>query len=535
MRGTASVFKFVFTISAFLAASVIGCSDDNHSNGCDPAKGDRCSCDIDDATTCPGGFLCRPSGGDNVCEPEGTAGRIPSCLDPSGLDVFAAEADNALSVSWKVNGMIDFSGGFDVLYGTSAATLDQKITVGPDARRATIAPLDNGVSYFISVAPLGANGMGSFVSCQVAGIPHVLAFNPDGVVNAVKNGDQGDPDLASNAMGTALYVAFEDENAIALVTSGNFGDAWSEVKTITMSGQNPAIAVRDAVTDEKGVLLKPELLYSTWEEGGNILFAIFDPELGTFSAPVTIGKGTNPDITLGVDRIHVAFVDGAIIHHAGSKDDGKTFGVPVAVSGSLVNAKAPSIAVHPTSGGVLIAWDAIEGAGDSNAYSATSKDGGESFAMPVRIDDDKMGQNQLNVSAAVDPQTGEFFATWEDRRGGANVFFSTSKDGGASWAPNVDVGAGLGGDQFHPRAVVDVAGNVYVALQDTTNGQRVVFSRFNENGTFDPPLAPSTVAGQGGVVGDHPSVATDLFGTIYVAWEENRNGPDLDVVFARAD
>jgi len=82
---------------------------------------------------------------------------------------------------------------------------------------------------------------------------------------------------------------------------------------------------------------------------------------------------------------------------------------------------------------------------------------------------------------------------------------------------------------------VDVAGNVYVALQDTTNGQRVVFSRFNENGTFDPPLAPSTVAGQGGVVGDHPSVATDLFGTIYVAWEENRNGPDLDVVFARAD
>jgi hypothetical protein len=155
--------------------------------------------------------------------------------------------------------------------------------------------------------------------------------------------------------------------------------------------------------------------------------------------------------------------------------------------------------------------------------------------MPVRIDDDMMGQNQTNISVAVDPQTGEFFATWEDRRGGANVFFSTSKDGGMTWAANVDVGAGLGGDQFHPQAVVDVAGNVYVAFFDTTNGQRVVFSRFNENGTFDPPLAPSTVAGQSGVVGDYPSVATDLFGTIYVAWEENRNGPNLEVVFARAD
>ncbi|WP_434042569.1 MULTISPECIES: hypothetical protein [Sorangium] len=103
--------------------------------------------------------------------------------------------------------------------------------------------------------------------------------------------------------------------------------------------------------------------------------------------------------------------------------------------------------------------------------------------------------------------------------------FATSDDGGQSWSPNVAVGAGLGGDQFDPQAVVDVASNVYVAFQDTTDGQKVVFSRFNEEGTFDPPLAPSTKGGQEGIVGDYPSVATDLFGTVYVAWEENRGGP----------
>jgi len=65
------------------------------------------------------------------------------------------------------------------------------------------------------------------------------------------------------------------------------------------------------------------------------------------------------------------------------------------------------------------------------------------------------------------------------------------------WAGKIGVGAGLGGDQFRPQAIVDVAGNVYVAFFDTTDGQKVVFSRFNEQ-AFDPPLAPSSVAGIAG-------------------------------------
>jgi hypothetical protein len=146
------------------------------------------------------------------------------------------------------------------------------------------------------------------------------------------------------------------------------------------------------------------------------------------------------------------------------------------------------------------------------------------------VDDDAQGQNQTNISIAVDPQTGMLYATWEDRRGGANVYFASSDDAGANWTDNVDVSAGLGGDQFRPKAVIDVASNVYVAFHDTTDGQRVVFSRFNEEGTFDPPLAPSSQAGAGGVVGDYPTVTADRYGTVYVAWQENRG-----ILFARAE
>ncbi|UQA57210.1 sialidase family protein [Polyangium aurulentum] len=518
---------------AVLAA--VGCGDTENGGGCDPTKGDSCACDIANAASCPGGYVCRPSGDKNVCEPEGTAGRIPSCQDPNGLDVYAAEADGALSVSWKVNGNLDAAGGFEVRYGTASGTHDQTLKVGSEARRATITPLDNDKIYYVVVAPLAAGGMSSFVSCQVAGIPHELAFGLDVVVNEVTEGNQGDPDLAANIDGSRLYLAWENGGAVGLAISKDFGDTWAEAKPVSASGTNPAIVVHDAVVDKDGKVLKPEMLHVTWEEGGKILFSTFDPAEGSYSAPLTVGSGTSPDIALGLDRVHVAYVENNAIQHASALDGAAAFEVPIAISGGLTKTQAPSVTVHPTSGDVIVAWDALEGAGDSNVYSATSKDAGMTFDTPVRIDDDKQGQNQTNVSVTSDPQTGELFATWEDRRGGANVFFSTSKDGGATWATNIDVGAGLGGDQFHPRAVVDVAGNVYVAFQDTTNGQRVVFSRFNEDGTFDPPLAPSTVAGAGGVVGDFPTVATDVFGTVYVAWEENRNGPDLEVVFGRAD
>ncbi|WP_434041342.1 MULTISPECIES: hypothetical protein [Sorangium] len=530
--------NFVVGILFAFGSIVPGCGggdDEDKKPACSPASGDRCACDAADATSCPGGFLCRPSGDGDACVPEGTAGRVPSCLNADGLDVFAAEADGALSVSWKVNGAIDSTEGFEVRYGSAAGDYNQAVTVGSEVRRATIDPLENGTTYFVVVAALGADGRASFVSCELEAIPHVLAFAGDVVVNATTGGDQRSPDLASNLDGTRLYLAWEDKGAVALAVSTDFGDGWIATELVAASGQAPALAVRDAVIDDAGNVLRPELLYLAWEDDGQIMVSSYDPAAATFSTPVGVATGTSPDVALGLDGVHVAFADDGTIRHAASFDGAATFGEPAAVSVGLTNARAPSVAVHPTSGDVLVAWDAIEGAGDSNVYSAVSADGGATFGVPVRIDDDPMGQNQLNVSVAADPQTGELFASWEDRRGGANVYFATSDGGGQSWSPNVDVGAGLGGDQFHPQAVVDVASNVYVAFQDTTDGQKVVFSRFNEEGTFDPPLAPSTKAGQGGVVGDYPSVATDLFGAVYVAWEENRGGPDLDVVFARAE
>jgi hypothetical protein len=502
---------------------------------------DLASCDPSAQAPCPGGFVCRPvASGGAVCEPSETAGRIPSCIDSQGIDVFAVEANSALSVTWNVNASLDLAGGFEVAYGTTSKQYGANVRVGADVREATLAPLPNGTPHFVAIRALSAGGQPTFTSCEVSATPHVLAFSQDRLVTAQATGAQQRSALASNLEGSRQYLAWEEGGRIALAQSTDFGNTWSGIPLTSGGTQTtPAVAIREAVftTPTDGgtpTEVSPEYAFIAWQEGGSVRVARYRAN-GGFDAPVTVGSGTAPALAVGPHSVQVVYENGGTILHAASSNEGGTFSTPVKISGDTTNAHAPSIAVHPLSGDVAVGWHAQRGGGDSNVYFAASKDEGRTFGTVTRIDDDAQGLNQLNVSIAVDPRSNELYATWEDRRGGANVYFSLSASGGATWARNVDVGAGLGGDQFRPRAVVDVARNVYVTFQDTTSGARVVFTRFNATGSFDPPLQPSRTAGSGGMVGDRPAVATDRYGTVYLAWEENRGGPTARIVFSRAE
>jgi hypothetical protein len=509
------------------------CVADSDGTGyCEPLK----SCDAGDPASCPGGFLCRPSAaGGSVCEPEITAGRIPACLDSAGIDVFAVEANGALSVTWNVNGAIDSAGGFEVAYGTTMDMLTNPTRVNANTRETVLAPLNNGTAYYVVVRALGAGGGVAFTSCQVVATPHVLKFQPDLVVNANTAGSQQNPDIVSNLEGSVIYMAWDDGSRVFFARSTNFGDAWGEIPFPSGSGQTvPSLAIREAITN-MGTLVRPAAVFAAWVEGGSVRVARYRVVENAFDAPVTVGPGGAPDIAVTGDLVHVTYSNAAKIYYASSNDDAVSFSTPREMQGSTTMAAAPSVAVDILNGAVYVGWHAILGGGDSNVYLVASQDRGANFGGVVRIDDDTMGLNQTNLSLAVDPRDHEVYATWEDRRGGANVYFSLSSNGGMTWARNIDVGAGLGGDQFNPMAVIDAAGNVYVAFQDTTQGARVVFSRFNAMGSFDPPLVPSTRAGMAGVVADRPSVTTDRYGTVYLAWHENRLGPTNEIVFSRAE
>jgi hypothetical protein len=255
-----------------------------------------------------------------------------------------------------------------------------------------------------------------------------------------------------------------------------------------------------------------------------------------FDAPLALAEGANPDVVAGPNAVHIAFEDGGEIFVASVDPDTLAFEAPVRVDTGSGEVHAPAIAAHLETGHVYVAYHARRGPGDSDVYANVSTDGGATFGdEEARIDDDATGQNQLNISIAVDQRTNQLLATWEDRRGGANIFFALSEDNGLTWGTNIETGAGLDGDQFTPRAVVDPGRNSYVIFIDTSDGQKPMFSRFNPDRTFDPPLPVSTAAGAAGAAAQNPAVAIDKFGSIFVTWSENRGSPDIDVYFARAE
>lgn len=472
-------------------------------------------------------------------------GRIPGCTTENGIDLFAAEADQVLGLSWTNVGGWDHAGGYRVRWGTAEGSHPDSIDVAcPDAYcEHSLSGLANDVTYHVVVDALDSGGSPTETSCEVAARPHALVFGEDLQVNPDSAESLEFPDLAAQRHGYPVFLAWVEAGAVRVARSDDLGDSWSAPSGVGTPGtqSRPSLAFRDAVLDGDGDVIRPPLLFLAWSEAGNVKLARGTFPDGTdgaleLGAPVDLGTGTVPDVTAGPWSVHVAFQSGTEIRAVRSSADTIAFGAPVRVDTDAGTAAAPSIAVDGAQGWVYVGYHGTRGPGDSNAYANVSTNGGLSFRpAEVRIDDDATGQNQLNVSIAVDDRTGVALATWEDRRGGANVYFSRSLDGGVTWSPNVQTGAGLSGDQFTPRAAVDPGRNVYVVFIDSTNGRRPMFTRFNPNGSFDPPLPVSTQAGTGGAAANDPAVALDAYGTIYVTWTENRGSPDQDVFFARAE
>ena len=543
----------IFTVLFLTACG--GCNEREHRDECDlgdpstcPA-GERCvddrgisvceeleSCDPAVPGDCPGGYICRPLGDRAVCEPELSAGRIPHCIDSEGIDVFAVEAYEALSVSWNVRGDFDHRGGFLVEYGVASQDYHGDREVDSDVRHINLRGLDNGVTHYVVVHALDPDGDITHTSCELDAVPRMLEFQPEVLVSESGSGDQLAPAIASTTDGHRIYLVWEDGSRIVSSLSTDFGDTWDTAQPVAPgSGQsNPDVAVRQEIRDGDGDLILRELAYIAWEESGEIWITSYDPEDDEFDEPTRVASGNRPAIAVTSDVVHVVFEDGGDILHTLSEDRGVSFDSPVVISSGVNDSSHPAMATSIFTDDVFVGWHGYRGSGDSDIYAVRSLNGGISFDEFRQVDDDPGGNNQRHVSINVNERSQTVYASWEDRRGGANVYFSWSDDWGESWEDNIDVGAGMGGDQFRPQAVVDVAGNVYVAMQDTSSGRRVVFSRFNAEGSFDPPLIPSGQAGAAGVVADNPAVAADHYGAVFVAWEEDRHG-NVDIFFARAE
>ena len=141
-------------------------------------------------------------------------------------------------------------------------------------------------------------------------------------------------------------------------------------------------------------------------------------------------------------------------------------------------------------------------------------------------------EGQPHPAIAIGPDS-KIHLVWADTSSGDwNVRYSYSTDGSATFHQPVPVGAQAGGAmREHPALAVDPHGRIHIAWEEGRDGSRDITYAYSDNGeTFSPPMRVSDDATQADQA--RPALAVGRDGTVYLAWQDNRNG-DWDVYSAR--
>lgn len=175
-------------------------------------------------------------------------------------------------------------------------------------------------------------------------------------------------------------------------------------------------------------------IYLAWVDNGVIMATVFNGTSFLAPTPVTDLAQTiasNPSIVGGPQgTVYVAWQDTRLQFPFVFFDVGTitqsvlTFGTDKALGSfsKVVNPQtSPSIALDPH-GGIYVAFqEGFDGFRSRGIFLAKSTDGGSTFNVPTRIDDDvNQVPNKSFPSIAVD-NAGRTFAIWSDGRGGTSI------------------------------------------------------------------------------------------------------------------
>ena len=239
---------------------------------------------------------------------------------------------------------------------------------------------------------------------------------------------------------------------------------------------------------------------------------------------------------------------------------------------------SPANAVYPfgchidvgPGGEVYVTWTSVA-PGDFSINFRRSRDGGQSWDPPVRVNSQPTRHPGIDRVTACGPEIrptlngdirmlhgtwmavdttggpldGNIYVVWAHDPLGAtdnsDVFFSTSRNAGSSWSPQLQVAGGTLTDQFEPFVEVGGEGTVSIAWYDrrddaANNLDINVYATFSRDGggTLDPLTRLSDVSFPPIVVpycymGEYIAVAGDA-DNFYYAWGDNRDG-DPNVYF----
>jgi hypothetical protein len=298
----------------------------------------------------------------------------------------------------------------------------------------------------------------------------------------------GDPAVAIDGGGT-LYAICQQYGAeeIRMMTSRDKGETWSEIRSIqdapdkpyAQGGTEPGMVFVSWLGNPGGI--KRSLDFGeTWDEPhstGNIIHgtAITAATTGVVHVPYNLDSQNNQ------------------LRYLRSKDNGATYEEArdlIEDMGRFCFSCMPrqhpivGAGADPTGKYVAITWSSrmTAGEGDDDVWLLYSKDGGDTWTDPIRVNDNDSPSRQFEPWVAVDAK-GWVHVAWTDFRNGENdTYYARSADPTMGFEPNIQISDGGGATNLaflgDYKGIAVQGNDVLVVWQDTRDDSGdIYFSR----------------------------------------------------------
>jgi hypothetical protein len=288
----------------------------------------------------------------------------------------------------------------------------------------------------------------------------------------------GDPAVAIDASGTLYAVCMDyGMSQVKMMVSTDRGSSWSTPTTQQSEPDKPWVA--GGVSDEA--------LFMSWLGSSAGIKRSLDQgkTWGPIQSVGNIIHGTAiTTSTTGV--VHVPFnldSDGNQLRYLRSKDNGVTYDKPRDLLSNMgtfcfsCNPRQHPIAgaaADPTGRPVAITWTSTMSGedGDDDVWLMVSKDSGDTWTKPLRVNDNKTASRQFQSWVAVDDY-GRVHVAWTDLRdnGQNETFYARSADPSIGFEASIQVtdGRGSANTEFlgDYKGIAVQGADVLVVWQDT--------------------------------------------------------------------
>jgi hypothetical protein len=215
------------------------------------------------------------------------------------------------------------------------------------------------------------------------------------------------------------------------------------------------------------------------------------------------------------------------IYYANSSDGGLTFSVNKRVNDDSGKARQDHPAIAVDDNGIIhIVWRDGREVPKDYIYYANSTNGGITFNVNKRIDNFTGQVREVAPSIAVDDSNGNIYVVWEDRRGAPtaeDIYFAKSIDGGITFENVKRVNNDLGNAYQVSPFISAKNGFIGVVWADGSSGSNIYFANSTDGG--DTFWNHKKVNSDDGSTGhEDSSIVLDENNKIFIAWADKRLG-----------